>query len=442
MPRAAPACRRSPTTPACASRLGGAPGVYSARFAGEPKSDAAQQREADRRTRPANAQPARPLRLRLVFVRHADDPQPIIAEGEWHGEILATPRGDGGFGYDPYVLPARTRRSAAELDAAEKNRRSHRGQAPAATADRTPANRVAEPRRQARRASSRIIPIDAARQGAVAGEPAEFRHRRRWRSTCIFPWCVQKCPYCDFNSHEGARWDSRSRLSRRADRRPGIGAAAGLGPAGVSIFFGGGTPSLLLRRRPRRAADAVRTAAAAPDAEITLEANPGHGRSGKFAGFRAAGVNRLSLGIQSFNPAHLKALGRIHDERRSAARDRNRRRHFDNFNLDLMYGLPGQTLEQALHDIETALAFAPAAPVLLPADARAEHRLRRLPAGTAGRRSLRRHAGRHRSQAGRGPATALRNLGLSPSRPAMPAQPQLLDISATTSASAPARTAS
>lgn len=110
----------------CVHALGGAPGVYSARYAGEPKSDA---RNNARLIADLGNQPDRRAHYVcvLVFVRHADDPQPIIAEGEWHGEIVDTPRGDGGFGYDPYFLVPDLGVTAAELDAAEKNRRSHRG---------------------------------------------------------------------------------------------------------------------------------------------------------------------------------------------------------------------------------------------------------------------------------------------------------------------------
>ena len=110
----------------CVHALGGAPGVYSARYAGEPKSDARNNAKviadlADKADRRAH------YVCVLVFVRHADDPQPIVVEGEWHGEIVDTPRGDGGFGYDPYFLLPDLGVTAAELDAAEKNRRSHRG---------------------------------------------------------------------------------------------------------------------------------------------------------------------------------------------------------------------------------------------------------------------------------------------------------------------------
>jgi oxygen-independent coproporphyrinogen-3 oxidase len=127
-----------------------------------------------------------------------------------------------------------------------------------------------------------------------------------------------------------------------------------------SVFFGGGTPSLFSARAMDAVLAAVRARlAVAPDAEITLEANPGTVESGKFRDFRAAGVNRLSLGIQSFDPRHLKALGRIHDGGEARRAIEQARAHFDNVNLDLMYGLPGQTVEEALSDIELALAFDP-----------------------------------------------------------------------------------
>ena len=112
----------------CAHALGGAPGVYSARFAGEPKSD---ERNNEKLVAELADKPDRRAHYVcvLVFVRHADDPQPVIAEGEWHGEIVDAPRGNGGFGYDPYFLLPEAGMTAAELDADRKNRESHRGQA-------------------------------------------------------------------------------------------------------------------------------------------------------------------------------------------------------------------------------------------------------------------------------------------------------------------------
>jgi len=128
-----------------------------------------------------------------------------------------------------------------------------------------------------------------------------------------------------------------------------------------SVFFGGGTPSLFSARSVDAILSAVRARVAlAADAEITLEANPGTAEAGKFHDFRAAGVNRLSVGIQSFDPRQLKALGRVHDELEARRAIEIAQRDFDNFNLDLMYGLPGQTVDEALSDIEQALAFDPA----------------------------------------------------------------------------------
>jgi len=174
------------------------------------------------------------------------------------------------------------------------------------------------------------------------------------------PWCARKCPYCDFNSHEAraAIPEERYVAALVADLEQSLPLV--WGRRVHSVFFGGGTPSLF----SARGVDAILAAARArlalaPDAEITLEANPGTVEAEKFREFRAVGINRLSLGIQSFDPRHLKSLGRIHDgvEARHAieiAKD-----NFDNVNLDLMYGLPAQTPEEAVADVEAALGYAP-----------------------------------------------------------------------------------
>jgi oxygen-independent coproporphyrinogen-3 oxidase len=174
------------------------------------------------------------------------------------------------------------------------------------------------------------------------------------------PWCIRKCPYCDFNSHE-----AREGLPEAAyiDALRGDLDAATPTVAGrtiSSVFIGGGTPSLLGVAAVGRLLRGVSSWLTSVDgAEITLEANPGAIEAGKFAGFREAGVTRLSLGIQSFDDAKLKALGRIHsaDEAKRAAE--LALRHFNRVNFDLMYGLPGQTLADAQRDIETAIAFGP-----------------------------------------------------------------------------------
>ncbi|MEW6352793.1 MAG: radical SAM family heme chaperone HemW [Pseudomonadota bacterium] len=176
------------------------------------------------------------------------------------------------------------------------------------------------------------------------------------------PWCARKCPYCDFNSHEQRdalpERDYTQALLRDLEHDlPRI-----WGRRIVSIFIGGGTPSLFSPEAVNELLSGVRARVnLLPDAEITLEANPGSSEYAKFAEFRAAGVNRLSIGIQSFNDDHLRALGRIHGRREAiAAAEAAHYAGFDNFNLDLMYALPGQNTEQALADLNTAVALEPA----------------------------------------------------------------------------------
>ncbi|HET7371621.1 MAG TPA: radical SAM family heme chaperone HemW [Gammaproteobacteria bacterium] len=174
------------------------------------------------------------------------------------------------------------------------------------------------------------------------------------------PWCVQKCPYCDFNSHplratlpeQDYLAALLSDLAEELARVPGRTIE--------TVFFGGGTPSLFSAAAIGRVLEAVGAQLAA-DAEITLEANPGTVEHGAFSAYRAAGINRLSLGAQTFDAAALKRLGRIHgpDEIERAV-DEARAAGLDNFNLDLMYALPAQSLDLALADIERALALGPA----------------------------------------------------------------------------------
>jgi len=208
---------------------------------------------------------------------------------------------------------------------------------------------------------SRIIPIIAQGQAArLAGGQLEFRHPLPLSLYVHIPWCVQKCPYCDFNSHQaqGSIPEDEYVSALIADLESALPLVWGRKVS--SIFFGGGTPSLLSGPALDRLLTAIRTLLPVlPDAEVTLEGNPGTVEAGKFAAFRDAGINRLSLGIQSFNPTHLRALGRIHDGNEARRAIEIADAHFDNFNLDLMYGLPGQSLEQALSDVETALSFAP-----------------------------------------------------------------------------------
>ncbi len=176
------------------------------------------------------------------------------------------------------------------------------------------------------------------------------------------PWCERKCPYCDFNSHEygGALPEAEYVEALLSDLDSDLPLAQGR-PL-VSIFIGGGTPSLLSTTAMHSLLDGVRARLPlAEDCEVTLEANPGSAEADKFAGFVAAGVNRISLGIQSFDDRCLRALGRVHDAaqaRRAVAMAQGS--GIASLNIDLMHGLPGQTPEQASADLKQALEFAPA----------------------------------------------------------------------------------
>jgi len=184
------------------------------------------------------------------------------------------------------------------------------------------------------------------------------------------PWCVKKCPYCDFNSHEakGAPSQGEGRIAADLENQYIAALIRDLemalpqiwGRKVYTVFFGGGTPSLLSGAGVAAILRQVRMLLPlSGDAEITLEANPGTVEADKFAAFRDAGVNRLSMGIQSFNDEHLNALGRVHSADQAKAAIAIAQRHFDNINLDLMYALPDQTLDQALQDVKTALSFGP-----------------------------------------------------------------------------------
>ena len=175
------------------------------------------------------------------------------------------------------------------------------------------------------------------------------------------PWCVKKCPYCDFNSHAaGPDLPEEAYVDALlADLDADLAQVHGR-PL-TSIFFGGGTPSLFSAKALGRLLEGVeRRVRFATDIEITLEANPGTFEQAKFRDYRSLGINRLSIGVQSFQPPKLIALGRIHDgDEAVRAADMARAAGFDNFNLDLMHGLPDQSIEDALSDLRIAIAQGP-----------------------------------------------------------------------------------
>ena len=175
------------------------------------------------------------------------------------------------------------------------------------------------------------------------------------------PWCVRKCPYCDFNSHAAGPSipETEYVLALLADLERDLPQVSGRSVD--TVFIGGGTPSLFDASAIAGLLESIALKLALThDAEITLEANPGTAESTKFRDFRAAGVNRLSIGVQSFNPRHLCSLGRIHDgEDAFRAAEMATAAGFDNFNLDLMFGLPQQTPQEALEDIRCAIDLKP-----------------------------------------------------------------------------------
>ena len=178
------------------------------------------------------------------------------------------------------------------------------------------------------------------------------------------PWCLKKCPYCDFNSHE---W--RGAASSELPEQAYIDALMAdlevslpliWGRSVHSIFLGGGTPSLFSPRAIDNLISGLRARLRLEaDCEITMEANPGTFEKDRFKAFRAAGVTRLSIGVQSFNDTHLQALGRVHDGAQARAAVAEAAQAFDTFNLDIMYALPGQSLQDLEQDVHTALSFQP-----------------------------------------------------------------------------------
>ncbi len=179
------------------------------------------------------------------------------------------------------------------------------------------------------------------------------------------PWCLRKCPYCDFNSHELREGTGLTPALQRdyldalvADLESALPQI--WGRRVHSIFIGGGTPSLFEPEAiDRLLADIRARLPLEPGCEITLEANPGTFEKDRFRGYRAAGVTRLSVGVQSFDDAMLQAVGRVHDAEQARAAVAEAASAFDTFNIDLMYALPGQSLEMLARDLDAALSFAP-----------------------------------------------------------------------------------
>ncbi|MFM2252588.1 MAG: hypothetical protein RJB68_925 [Pseudomonadota bacterium] len=216
-----------------------------------------------------------------------------------------------------------------------------------------------------------MIPITPVVEGAAAVQ-RDIQHYMRPGSLQFsalpplslyvhLPWCIKKCPYCDFNSHEQAKdgvQEQRYIDAVIADLEAALPLIWGRNIH--SIFIGGGTPSLFSPEAIDRLLGDIRARLRLEaDCEITMEANPGTFEKDRFKAFRGAGVTRLSIGVQSFNDTHLKALGRVHDRAQALAAVEEAAASFDTFNLDIMYALPGQTQAQLDQDLATALQFQP-----------------------------------------------------------------------------------
>jgi oxygen-independent coproporphyrinogen-3 oxidase len=207
-------------------------------------------------------------------------------------------------------------------------------------------------------AAHRVLPLFA--QGQASSE------RRRVQPPLSLyvhiPWCVRKCPYCDFNSHAVESTQPLPEAEYLAALRADLESVLPQvwGRTVHSVFIGGGTPSLLSGAAVETLLSDLRARLSlSAECEITLEANPGTFEVGRYGQFRRAGVNRLSIGVQSLDDEKLRVLGRVHDGAQARRAIEAAQREFDNFNLDLMIGLPGQSVAQADSDIEGALAFAP-----------------------------------------------------------------------------------
>ncbi len=221
-------------------------------------------------------------------------------------------------------------------------------------------------------AAARTTPVAAARPTPVAAPRASGLVSPPPLSLYVhLPWCLRKCPYCDFNSHELRAGQGGRRAGELAPEledayvdalQADLEASLPLvwGRSVQTVFIGGGTPSLFSPRAIERLLEMVRARVRlAPQAEVTLEANPGTFEAGRFRAFAQAGVTRLSIGVQSFDDVSLAAIGRVHDAAQARAAVEEAARCVDTFNVDLMYALPGQTPQRQRADLAAALAFGP-----------------------------------------------------------------------------------
>ena len=309
--------------------LDGAPGIYSARWAGPGKDfrHAMEKVEAGLRERDAFTPEQRSAHFVSALCVAWPDGHIEEFEGKVDGTLVWPPRGEKGFGYDPMFMP--------EGHRPDIRRDDRRGEArPAAARGR--ACRIA---RAPSSSSRRRVLSDSARSNANQ-RAEDFGVYIHW------PFCLSKCPYCDFNSHVRHGGIDEARFVRAFEAEIAATAARTGGRTVSTIFFGGGTPSLMQPATVGAILDAIgKHWTIAPDVEVTLEANPTSVEATRFRGFRAAGVNRVSLGVQALDDASLKELGRLHSAQEALDAVAIARAAFDRYSFDLIYARPGQTPE-------------------------------------------------------------------------------------------------
>ncbi len=332
--------------------MGGLPGVDTAFYCtlfGYAKSDDNNRRAVLEQLTTHTNRRAK-LVSTMVGLRKVNDPEPLIAVGRVQGEIARLAIGEHGFGFDPVMYIPSLGKTMAQLI---QRKERHQPPWPVGQAD----GRADSPKLAVNMAMKDI-------QHYMRPGLLQLPSLPPLSLYIHLPWCIKKCPYCDFNSHES----KNGQLSDETEQRYLDALIADLdaslpliwGRPVHSIFIGGGTPSLFSPQSIDQLLGAVRARVKLdPDCEITLEANPGTFEKDRFKAFRAAGVNRLSIGVQSFNDEHLKALGRVHNSAQAKEAIAEAATNFEAFNLDIMYALPGQTVEQCEQDIARA-QFQPA----------------------------------------------------------------------------------
>jgi len=289
----------------------GAPGIHSARWAGPTKDFRIAMARVEKELKEKHATD---LSARFVCALSLAMPHGEIKsfEGEVHGHLSFPPRGDHGFGYDPIFVPPRLEQTFAEIDPHVKNDMSHRA-----------------------RAFEKLL--------AQRDSHGEYLIGIRYlRSLALLR---RQMSYCDFNSHVRNTMDETGWIAGIEKELDWTAVAQGAErPLVETIFFGGGTPSLMSGKAVERVLDKIsRNWRIANDVEVTLESNPASADAARFADYKAAGVNRLSLGMQALNDADLKALGRLHNAEEAKAALALAMAHFSRVSLDLIYARPQQT---------------------------------------------------------------------------------------------------